>query len=92
MMAHNLNKLDRYFPERKFGDIVAGMLATLRDAILKNPQQHAHWLHLQLHVQGTFHEIAIVGPHATAYARKIGSRYLPNTIMAVAPEKANWPY
>ncbi len=88
IMAINLFKLSKLFPEEKFGDIALQMLKNVQGQFDKNAQNHANWLQLNLFLNKPFYEIAIAGEKYQEKTKELQGQYLPNTIMAAAKKKS----
>ncbi|MFS4455861.1 thioredoxin domain-containing protein [Maribacter sp. 2304DJ31-5] len=88
IMAINLFKLSKYFPESDYGLYMEGMMKSMSKSIEERPENHAHWLHLAQLVNGPFYEIAIVGPNFKKIAAEIRSKFLPNTLIAATASKS----
>lgn len=86
MIAKNLLKLSKFFPDDSFEDQALKMIHTMQMNIEENPQSHANWLQLCLYFNQPFYEIAIVGENFKNLAKDLGSHYLPNAIIAAAKE------
>ncbi|VAW09957.1 Uncharacterized protein YyaL [hydrothermal vent metagenome] len=88
IMAINLFKLSKLFPEEKFGDIALQMLKNVQGQFDKNAQSHANWLQLNLFLNKPFYEIAATGEKYQKKAKELQGQYLPNTIIAAAEKKS----
>jgi uncharacterized protein YyaL (SSP411 family) len=88
IMAINLFKLSKLFPEEKFGDIALQMLKNVQGQFDKNAQNHANWLQLNLFLSKPFYEIAVAGEKYQEKTKELQGQYLPNTIMAAAKKKS----
>ncbi|NHF58339.1 thioredoxin domain-containing protein [Flavobacteriaceae bacterium TP-CH-4] len=82
MMAKNLFKLSRFFPNEGFGDSTVQMLRNVQDNFTKNAQGHANWLQLVLYMNQPFYEVALVGDFYQEKANEIRRNYLPYTLFA----------
>ncbi len=81
IMAISLLKLQKIFPNESYGSIADKMLNNVQDNFIKNGQGYANWLHLVLHKNNSFYEIAIVGEDYRAVGKVLGSHYIPNSIL-----------
>ena len=88
IMAKNLFKLSKFFPNENYEIIAVQMLKNIQDNALKNTQSHANWLQLALFLEKSFYEIAVVGESAMQKAGEIRSRYLPNSILATTEKES----
>lgn len=84
IMAKNLYKLSKFFPDENYSTTAANMLKNIQENFDKNAQNYANWLHLVLYRQKPFYEVAIIGTDYKNKARAIQKRYLPNTLFAGA--------
>ncbi|TLP82251.1 thioredoxin domain-containing protein [Maribacter sp. ACAM166] len=84
IMAHNLLKLSKYYPEENFGIRLNQIMKTMRKTITENPQNHANWLHLSLLMNQDFYEVAIVGKNYHSLCETLMKNYLPNVIFAAS--------
>ncbi|MCJ7468525.1 MAG: AGE family epimerase/isomerase, partial [Maribacter sp.] len=84
IMAKDLFKLSKFFPEDGFEDRSLQMLKSLQANILENVQSHANWLQLTLYFDQPFYEVAMVGESFKKKAQDLKGRYLPNAIFAGA--------
>ncbi len=82
MMAKNLFKLSRFFPEGPYGALAEQMLKNMQDNFHEQGQNHANWMQLGLYMSQPFYEIAVVGNSYKETAQKIGAAYLPNVLLA----------
>ncbi len=82
IMAKNLYKLSKLFPEEKYEDLVEPMMKSIQSNFVNSAPNHANWLQLSLFMNQPFYEIAIVGDDFKAKAKALYSHYQPNTIMA----------
>lgn len=84
IMAHNLQKLSKYFPEEKLEERIERIMMAMKKSITNNPQSHANWLDLSLLTTHDFYEVAIIGPDYIKQSRKLQKHYLPNLIFAAS--------
>ncbi len=89
IMAKNLFKLDKFYPNNSYNTIAAQMFKNVQTNFKKNAYSHANWMHLALYQNLNFYEIAIVGNTYKQKAKEITQNYLPNTIIAGTKEKSN---
>ncbi len=81
IMAKNLLKLHKLFPNLEYGDLARAMLQNVQSDFDRSAQGYTNWLHLVLYEHLNFHEIAIVGENYKKIGSEIGSKYLPNSIL-----------
>ncbi|WP_339655482.1 thioredoxin domain-containing protein [uncultured Maribacter sp.] len=89
IMAHNLLKLSKYFPEESFEIRLNQIMNTMRKSITDNPQNHANWLHLSLLMGQDYYEIVVIGKNFKPLCKSIMNSYLPNTIFAASNSKTS---
>lgn len=82
ILATNLFKYGRLFPEASYGPMALRMLQAVQGDLLRRPQGHARWLHLILYHQLDFFEVALVGDDIRGMAGEISREYLPNSLLA----------
>lgn len=88
IMAKNLFRLSRFFPETEYEIIALQQLKNVQDNFEKNAQSYANWLHLALYANQPFYEIAIVGDEFEIKAGEISRHYLPNSILAATQKQS----
>lgn len=81
IMAKNLLKFHKLFPEDDYGDLAQQMLRNIQENFDKSAQGYANWMHLVLYENLNFHEIAVVGKNHRALGKEIIGHYLPNSIL-----------
>ncbi|WP_423997787.1 thioredoxin domain-containing protein [Maribacter sp. IgM3_T14_3] len=89
IMAHNLHKLSKYFPEDNFEVRLNKMMKTMKPSIIKNPQNHANWLHLSLLMDQKFFEVVSIGENFKPICKTLMKNYLPNVIFAASNAKTS---
>ncbi|WP_317131639.1 thioredoxin domain-containing protein [Pareuzebyella sediminis] len=89
IMAKNLFKLSRFFPESNYEAIATQQLKNVRENITNNAQSYANWLQLGLFNQYPFYEIAVVGDAFQKRGGVLGAHYLPNAILAASEKNGN---
>tara|TARA_R110001592_G_scaffold178329_2_gene419068 strand:- start:3829 stop:5874 length:2046 start_codon:yes stop_codon:yes gene_type:complete len=89
IMAHNLLKLSKYFPEKSFDVRLNQIMNTLRKSISDNPQNHANWLHLSLLMSQDFYEVVIIGENYERICKILMKNYMPNAIFAASNSKTS---
>ncbi|WP_291966631.1 thioredoxin domain-containing protein [Maribacter sp.] len=87
MMAHNLHKLSKYFPEDNFDVRLHNMMQSMKSSIIENPQNHANWLHLSQLMSEDFYELVVIGENFELICRTLLKNYLPNAIFAASNAK-----
>lgn len=88
IMAHNLFKLSKFFPEKIYEPLYIKMFKNVQPNFSKNTQSHANWLELALCQELPFYEVAIVGSQFQKKIEKLQKEYLPNTIFAGTKKKS----
>lgn len=89
IMAHNLLKLSKYFPEESFEIRLNQIMNTMRKSITENPQNHANWLHLSLLMDQDYYEIVVIGENFEPICKTLMKYYLPNVIFAASNSKTS---
>ena len=81
IMAINLLKFHKLFPEEGYGDIAKQMLKNVQENFDETAQGYANWLNLVLYENQNFYEIAILGDDFKKLGKEISGNYLPNSIL-----------
>ncbi len=81
MMANNLLKLHKLFPNENYGTQALQMVRNVQENFIENGQSFANWLNLVLFQNKNFYEIAVVGEDYQELGKEIASHYLPNGIL-----------
>ncbi len=89
IMAKNLIKLHKLFPNEGYGDAAKQMLGNVQVDFDRSAQGYANWLHVVLYNELDFHEIAIVGENHKGIGLEIASHYLPNSILAGSSQEGS---
>ena len=89
IMAHNLLKLSKYFPEESFEIRLNQIMNTMRKSITENPQNHANWLHLSLLMDQDYYEMVVIGENFEPICKTLMKNYLPNVIFAASNSKTS---
>ncbi|UCD59897.1 MAG: thioredoxin domain-containing protein [Flavobacteriaceae bacterium] len=84
IMAKNLFKLSRFFPDEDYENIAGQMVINLQQSFEKDTAGYANWLHLVLYFQKPYYEISIVGEDYMNIASTMQQSYLPNVVFAGA--------
>ena len=79
IMAKNLYKLSKLFPEKNYGSIPIQMIKNVQDNFT-NAQGYANWLQLAMFIDQPFYEIAVVGQDHQAKAQELLQHYIPNSL------------
>ncbi len=82
IMAQNLFRLSKLFPEKNYEEKAFQMLKNMQDSFEKSAQNHANWLQLALFIEQPFYEVAIIGDDFEKLGSQIRTEFLPNTIFA----------
>ncbi len=88
IMAKNLFKLSRFFPDEDYEKIARQMVMNLQQSFEKDTASYANWLHLVLYFQNPFYEISIVGEDYMKTASNMQQSYLPNAVFAGAKKES----
>jgi len=88
IMAKNLFKLSKLFPDRGYEEIALQLLKNIQNSFEKSAQNHANWLELLLYFNKSFYELAIIGDDSTIKAKEVAKKYLPNTILAATQKES----
>ncbi len=91
IMAHNLFKLSKFFPEKNYETIYIKMLKNVQSNFSKNTQSHANWLDLVLHTELPFYEVAVVGDGFKKKILELQKEFLPNTVFAGCKQHSDMP-
>tara|TARA_R110002012_G_scaffold68372_3_gene177703 strand:- start:38191 stop:40296 length:2106 start_codon:yes stop_codon:yes gene_type:complete len=81
MMAINLYKFHKIYPEETYGDISGQMLKNVQKDFDTRAQSFSNWLHLVLFQNQNFYEIAVVGDDYKTLGQQISKEYVPNSIL-----------
>jgi uncharacterized protein YyaL (SSP411 family) len=84
VMAHNLLRLGRHLENTQYQELAAAMLGQVQALVAKEPQHLANWASLYGALLRPGAEVAIVGPEAEAFRRKLSQQFLPNDVLAGA--------
>ncbi|GLU42674.1 thioredoxin domain-containing protein [Allomuricauda sp. NBRC 101325] len=82
IMATNLFKFSKLYPENNYGAIAKQMLKNVQKDFIRRGQGFSNWLHLVLYFNRDFYEIAIVGEDYKNMGQSIGKQYIPNSLLA----------
>jgi uncharacterized protein YyaL (SSP411 family) len=85
-MAHNLQRLGILLDRREWRETATGMLHAMRDTLERYPLSFERWATAALNEVWPLHEIAVVGGNATEKAMAIQRLFLPNKVVAAAPD------
>ncbi|MCK0160714.1 thioredoxin domain-containing protein [Allomuricauda sp. F6463D] len=81
MMAVNLFKFHKLYPEENYVAIAKQMLKNVQKDFDRRAQGFSNWLHLVLYLNQNFYEIAIVGKNYKTMGQEINKAYVPNSIL-----------
>jgi hypothetical protein len=87
IMAKNLHFLGLYFYQERYANLAQKMTSQMRRIILQNIEYLAHWGEVYLCLAYPTAEVAIVGEDFAYTAHKLGRYFLPNKVIAGAPEQ-----
>lgn len=89
IMAKNLLKLHKLFPDDGYGDMAKQMLKNVQGDFPESAQGFPNWLHLVLFENKNFYEIAVVGENYKNLGKEIAKNYLPNSILVGTSKEGN---
>lgn len=89
MIAINLYKFHKIYPEETYGDISGQMLRNVQKDFESRAQSFSNWLHLVLFQNQNFYEIAVVGDNYKTLGQQISTEYVPNSILVGSREEGN---
>lgn len=89
IMAQNLLRLSKLFPEKKYETISVQMLKNVQESFDKNSPNYANWLQLALYIEQPFYEIAIIGQEFEKMALDLRKHYQPNSILVGTKKESN---
>ncbi|MBR9853654.1 MAG: thioredoxin domain-containing protein [Algicola sp.] len=89
MMAINLFKFHKLFPEGNYGATAKQMLKNVQKDFDQRAQGFSNWLHLAVFLNQNFYEIALIGDDYKNMGRKIASVYVPNSILTGSQQDGN---
>jgi uncharacterized protein YyaL (SSP411 family) len=82
VMAHNLLRLGRHLENTQYQELAAAMLGQVQALVAKEPQHLTNWASLYVALLRPGAEVAIVGPEAEDFRRKLSQQFLPNDVLA----------
>ncbi len=88
IMAKNLFRLGKYFPEAKYGEVSRQMLVNMQENMEKFPHNHANWLQLMLYHIFPFYEVAILGPDFSKQVAALRKKFLPQMLLAASTNES----
>ncbi|WP_405380464.1 thioredoxin domain-containing protein [Maribacter sp. LLG6340-A2] len=89
IMALNLLKLSKYYPEDIYQKRLDQITKTLYKTIQERPQNHANWLHILSLINEKFYEVVVIGENYERICKKMQKSYMPNTIFAASDAKSS---
>ncbi|MEO9662851.1 MAG: thioredoxin domain-containing protein [Maribacter dokdonensis] len=87
IMAHNLHKLSKYFPEDNLDIHLNKIMTSMKSTITENPQNNSNWLHLAQLMDQKFFEMVAIGENFEPICKTLMKNYLPNVIFAASNAK-----
>nr|WP_299383348.1 thioredoxin domain-containing protein [Allomuricauda sp.] len=81
IMAKNLLKFHKLFPNEGYGDMAKQMLKNVQGDFPESAQGYANWMNLVLFENQNFYEIAVVGDNYKQLGKEISHSYLPNSVL-----------
>ena len=91
VMAHNLHRLGLHFEDAEYPALAAAMLRRVQVLVAQEPANFANWASLYAALLRPTAEIALVGPEAENFRRELSRNFLPNTVLAGAPQSSALP-
>ena len=85
-MVHNLQRLGILLDRSEWRETATGMLLIMRDTLERYPLSFERWATAALNEVWPLHEIAVVGGNATEKATALQRIFLPNKVIAAAPD------
>ncbi len=89
IMAINLFKCAKLYPEKNYGDRAEQMLKNVQKDFVRRGQSFSNWLHLVLYLNKNYYEIAIIGEDYKNIGELIGKQYLPHSILVGAENQGS---
>lgn len=89
MMAINLFKLHKLYPDEGYGDLSEQMVKNVQKDFDKRAQGFSNWLHLVLFQNQHFYEIAVIGEDYKAMGRELAKAYVPQSILVGSKGEGN---
>jgi hypothetical protein len=90
-MAENLYNLSLIYGNSFYKKTSEQMLATAMPLAKSYGGAYSNWLNLALNHVGTFYEVAVSGPEASAKQKEFYGKYLPNTIIVAKESDSQIP-
>lgn len=87
IMANNLLRLHKLFPNEGFGEQVDQMVKNVQNNFLENGQSFANWLNVVLYQNKNFYEIAVVGDNYNTVGKEISAQFIPNSVLIGAAKE-----
>jgi len=91
IIAHDLLYLSRYFENDAWEKISNRMILMQKESLSQNPSSYSYWASLYLMHTHPFFEVAISGPDAAAFSRKMKTGVFPNTLYAGSEKSSELP-
>ena len=89
MMAINLFKLHKLYPDEGYGSLSEQMLKNVQKDFDRRAQSFSNWLHLVLFQNHNFYEIAVIGEDYRTMGRELAQAYLPQSILVGSQSQGN---
>ncbi|MFD2100840.1 thioredoxin domain-containing protein [Flagellimonas iocasae] len=89
IMAKNLLKFHKLYPEEGYGDIAKQMVLNVQKDFDTSAQGFSNWLHVVLYENQNFYEIALVGDNYKKLGKQVAGNYLPNSILVGSKAEGN---
>jgi len=91
IMARNLYKLSHYYSNSYYLKTSKQMLSNVIEKAVSYGAGYSNWLQLYCDLTGSFYEIAITGEKSQDFIKEINKHYIPNKIVAAAPDNSRLP-
>ena len=82
IMAKNLFKLSKLYYETSYQERAVQMLKTMQENLTAHAQNYANWMQLNLFMNHSFYEVAVVGYEFLEKLALLQKQYIPNTVFS----------
>ena len=89
MMAINLFKLHKLYPDEGYGSLSEQMLKNVQKDFDRRAQSFSNWLHLVLYQNHNFYEIAVIGEDYRTMGSELAQTYVPQSILVGSQSQGN---
>ena len=91
IMANNLFKLGHLYATKNYSNIAKEMLLAVQENMSERPENYGHWMHLWLHINTPFYEVAVIGSEYLQKLKALQFHYLPNSLFCGAKKEGQLP-